>query len=218
MAEFNNRHLALQYIKERGYASHSSLKRYINGEAPSNFVGSEAQIFGKEVHSRWLEKKRLAKMSASFEMLCNAMIAALAANRIVASLMNGSLVEQEFKVKILGVMMLGYFDIINWTKKYVADLKTTKCTTLAAFVSSLDFLQAAIYLRATGFKDFFYIGITKSVSPKVIVFNAKDYPELLSKADEELVKWLGILKIDLAKKPKPEDVVKAIRKAKKLMK
>src|SRR6478609_1945087 len=174
MSSFNDRPLALKYIKDRGYASHSSLKRYINGEAPSEFIGSEAQIFGKELHSRWLEKKVIDKMSAAFEMLCKAMLAALAANKMVKQLMLNVKVEVEFKVKILGVMMLGYYDILG--KNYVADLKTTRCTTLGQFVSSLDFMQAAIYLRATGFKDFYYIGITKEMQPKVIIFNVRDYP------------------------------------------
>src|SRR6478609_4529009 len=174
MSTFNDRPLALQYIKDRGYASHSSLKNYILGQGPQPWVSSEAQIFGKELHSRFLEKKLVDKLSPGLEMLCKAMIAALHLNKMVKKLLTDVKVEQVFKLKILGVMMLGYFDILG--KNYVADLKTTKCTTLGQFVSSLDFMQAAIYLRATGFKDFYYIGITKEMQPKVIIFNVRDYP------------------------------------------
>lgn len=195
MAEFHDRHLALQYIKDRGYASHSSLKRYINGEAPDNYFSSDAQTFGKELHSRFLEKKLVIKMSTPLEMLCKAMLLALKLDKMVQRLMLKIKVEQEFKLKILDVMMLGYFDIVG--KNYIADLKTTRCTTLNQFVSSLDFMQAAIYLRATGFKDFFYIGITKEMQPKVIIFNVRDYPDRLAKADAELVYWLKQLKADL---------------------
>lgn len=195
MSAFNDRPLALQYIKDRGYASHSSLKRYINGEAPSEFQSSPAQLFGKELHSRFLEKKKLTTLSPAEELLMKVMLKELNSHAMVKRLMLNVKVEQEFKEKILGVTMLGYFDIL--AKAYVGDLKTTRCTTLGQLVADLDFMQAAIYLRATGFKDFYYIGITKEMKPKVIIFNVRDYPERLAKADKELVYWLGMLKKDL---------------------
>jgi hypothetical protein len=193
---WNDRELALAYIKERGYASHSSFRRYIKGEAPAPFVSSHAQIFGKELHSRFLENKKIEKLQAADNLLLNSMIGALEKNRIVKSLLNGANVEEEFREKIHGVEFLGYMDI-HKPKKHVADVKTTRQTTHDGLANSLDFLQPAIYLEAKKLKDFFYIGITKTIAPKVIVLSVHDYPAKLKEAREELKRWCSILKKDL---------------------
>lgn len=195
-SSWNDRELALDYIKQRGYASHSSFRRYIKGEAPSPFVSSQAQIFGKELHSRFLENKKIEKLQAADELLLKSMISALEKNRLVKSLLSGANVEEEFKEQIFGVTFLGYMDI-HKPKKHVADVKTTKCTNADALAKSLDFLQPAIYLEAKKLKDFFYIGITKTTTPKPIVFSVHDYPEKLKEAKAELKKWCAILKKDL---------------------
>jgi hypothetical protein len=193
---WNDRELALAYIKERGYASHSSFRRYIKGEAPSPFVSSHAQIFGKELHSRFLEAKKLEKLGAADELLMKKMIGALDKNRLVKGLLNGANVEEEFREKIFGIDFLGYMDI-HVPKKHVADVKTTKHTTPSSLANSLDFLQPAIYLQAKKLKDFYYIGITKTTDPKVIVLSVRDYPDKLKAAQQELKRWCLILKKDL---------------------
>ncbi len=204
--EFIDRTAALKYIARNGYASYSSLCLYKNGEAPKKWNPIWG-IFGTELHSRFLEDKMIVRLTKDEERHMKEMLKKLRAHAVVTQLMKGSKVEQEFKLVIFGVMVLGYIDILN---VFLADLKSTKIASRKAFIESMNFLQAALYLAATGRKDFYYIGILKQPPYTVMVFNVRDYPARLKAAKIELKKLLVMLKKDLKKIPLKE--VLAMRK------
>lgn len=189
--EFFDQQPALNYIKDRGYASYSSLKNYRDGIVPS-IINAKWLKFGKELHSRFLEKKVIEILSDAEELVLAAMIKALEENAIVSKLMKRVAVESEFKEKLYGVPTLGYIDILG--KGYVADLKSTSINNGDKFIESMDFLQAALYLAITGFKDFYYIGISKQSPYNVMVYNVRDYPERIKAAEKELKQLLTELK------------------------
>lgn len=201
--EFNDRSHAVKWIvedkrysKTEVYVSYSGLKMYRDCGIPFGFR-PRFFLFGTELHAKFLEKKSVEKLTRVEKALLKLMLAALWANAIVRKLMANVKVEQVFKKVIHGFNCAGRIDILH--KAYVADLKTTSCTSLKAFVTSMDFLQVAMYLAATGLKDFYYIGISKVLPYKIFIFNAKDYPERLALANMELKKYLGLLKKDITK-------------------
>lgn len=186
---------ALEYIRQRGYASYGSLKNVRDKIVPTV---SDAQHFkfGKELHSRYLEGIVLEKLSASEERQLKDMIETLKANAVAASLLKGAEVEVEFRKKIYGFPMLGYIDIKK--PNNLADLKTTRHSNMRAFVESMDFLQAAVYLKATGAENFFYLGICKQKPYHVMPFNVRQYPVRLKKAETELQQLLAYVKRKLS--------------------
>ena len=184
--------LAFDYVRERGYVSYSSMKMIRDGEVPGAFKGSAATDFGKELHSRLLENKVLQKFSTVIELQLSDMLVALRYNVVVQQLLKNAKKEQEFKTMVNGIMMLGYYDILNTTN--VSDLKTTSTGNMKAFVSSMDFLQAAIYLKASGCKDFYYIGACKVSPYPVWVFNVWEYPQRMAKAQSELARLCMYIK------------------------
>jgi hypothetical protein len=192
--EFIDRTAAIKYIKEKGYVSYSSLCLYKNGDEPTP-SNAAYFTFGTELHSRFLEKKKIEKLDKEQEKQLKLMIKSLEASPIVTKLMKNVKVEQLFKEKILGVNTLGRIDVLG--KTYCGDLKTTRLNSMPAFVNSLNFLQPALYLRATGLKDFYYIGISKQAPYKVMVFNVREKPKELQAAQNELTLLLKQLKKDL---------------------
>ena len=200
--EFNDRSHAIKWIltdkrysSKDVYCSYSSLKMYRDCGIPFQHR-PRFFIFGTEIHSQFLEKKSTEKLNRVEKALMKLMLMALWASAIVRKLMTNVKVEQVFKKIIHGMHCCGRIDIL--AKTYVADLKTTSCTNLKAFIASMDFLQVAMYLAATGLKDFYYIGISKKFPYRVFIFNARDYPERLEEAKKELKKYLLMLKKDLA--------------------
>jgi hypothetical protein len=119
------------------------------------------------------------------------MIAALKKHVIAKRLIKGAAFEQKFAVELYGVVVLGYIDVLA---NHVADLKSTRHTSMKRFVDEMDFLQAALYLAVTKKKDFYYIGISKVFPYSVFVFNVRDYPERLMAAQCELKYWLTYIK------------------------
>lgn len=190
--EFNDDSHALEYIRKRGYASYSSIKNVRDKEVPTFFT-SPALVFGKELHSRHLEKTQLEKLSAEEEKHLRAMLRVLDESKVVQQLMRGCKTEVEFKQMLLGVMVLGYIDIDS-RPLHVSDLKTTSTTSLAAFVRSMDFLQAALYLAVSGAKDFYYIGINKKPPYPLFIFSVSQYPDRLKAARKEMETLLKYLK------------------------
>lgn len=174
--------LALDYIRMRGYCSYGSMKNVRDKLEPSTY-SSVAQNFGKELHSRFLEHKKIDTLIPEEEDMLKAMMYNLAEDAMVQRLMDGALVEQEFDVLINGLRMYGRIDILNFA---VADLKTTKHSKLVPFVASMDFLQAAIYKRAKMKKDFYYIGSSKLPPHPPIVFSVNHYPAFMNTADNQL--------------------------------
>lgn len=191
MSEFNDDTLALDYIRKRGYASYSSIKMVRDCEIPSTY-SSEAQNFGKELHSRLLENKKLQKFSPVDEKKLADMLKVLRTNSVVTQLLDGASTEEEFKQPYMGVTVLGYLDIKNLPN--IADLKTTRHKTLAAFAADMDFLQAALYLGVTGATDFFYLGIYKEKPYNVMPFSVHQYPARLKAAQADLKRLLKYIK------------------------
>jgi len=122
------------------------------------------------------------------------MTEAIHSNPVAAKLLKGARTEVKFHQKLMGVMVLGYIDILNFA---VADLKTTRHSTMKQFVSSMDFLQAVLYLAVTGKKDFYYIGICKQEPHNVMVFNVNEYKSEVKKKEDELKMLLKYLKTKL---------------------
>lgn len=176
--------LALKYIKERGYASYSSLVNVRDCRDPSVKKSTVYFDVGTEVHARFLEKYSSLKLGKEDTKKVVKMVDALESHPVVTKLMTGALVEQQFKQKYLGLMVMGYIDILP--RKDVADLKTTRHKNQHDFAANMDFLQAALYLGVTKRKDFYYIGIQKEEPFKVFIFNVNQYPKRIEDAKEEL--------------------------------
>lgn len=182
---------AIAKIREKGYASYSSLKDVRDGWNGKK-VNYPAFDIGSEVHSRWLEDTRLQKFGKEDELMVKRMVTALKADKLATKILTGAQVEVEFKVPILGLPILGYIDILP-PAKIVGDLKTTKCTTLKSFMEQQDFLQPAIYLEATEREDFYYIGVSKLPPHTVFTFRVSKYPDKLKAARvqmKELIKYV----------------------------
>lgn len=177
--------LALQYIKEKGYASYSSLKNVRDCVDPTKKISAVWFDVGTEVHSRFLEKKKpILKLSAQDNQAVKSMVEALERHPVVSQLMLKAKVEQYFKQKLWGLMVSGYIDILP--PKDVGDLKTTRLKNQHAFAAAMDFLQAAMYRAVTKRKDFYYVGIQKEPPFNVFIFNVHQYPDRIAQADEEL--------------------------------
>jgi len=180
-----NDKLALQYIKDKGYASYSSLKNVRDCVDPTKKTSAVWFDVGTEVHSRFLEKKKpILKLSKEDTASVVSMVEALELHPVVRRLMFKAQVEQYFKQKLWGLMVSGYIDILP--PKDVADLKTTRHKNQHDFAANMDFLQAAMYRAVTKRKDFYYIGIQKEKPFNVFIFNVHQYPDRIKQADEEL--------------------------------
>jgi len=174
---------ALEYIRKRGYASYSSMTNVRDKRIPEPFKETIYYRFGKELHSRFLERKKLVTLTLEEEMVLKAGVHNLAEDPIVARLMDGAMCEIDFDTKVNKLRVFGRIDILNFA---VADLKTTSCTSKIAFVNSMDFLQAALYTRATGRKDFYYVGVCKLSPYNIMVFNVNQFPERFTAANAQL--------------------------------
>lgn len=183
---------AIDKIKVKGYASYSSLKDVRDGWNGKKFDHPALDI-GGEVHSRWLEKKVLQRFSPSDEKMIKGMVASLNSDKLATKILDGAAVEEEFKIPIMGLPILGYIDILP-PKKIIGDLKTTKHTSEKDFVKSMDFLQAAIYLTALKREDFYYIGISKVNPYSVFTFRVSQYPKRLQSAHNELKQLITYVK------------------------
>jgi hypothetical protein len=177
---------ALEYIKNRGYASYSSLKMVRDCIDPTEKKSAVYFDVGTEVHAQFLEKeKQKLKLTKEDSKAVKLMVKALEEHPVVSSLMTSAQVEVKFEQKLGGLSVLGYIDILP-PKKAVGDLKTTRHKNLHDFAANMDFLQAALYLKVTKRKDFYYVGIQKVAPFRVFVFNVNQYPERLEKAFKEL--------------------------------
>lgn len=173
---------AIAYIQARGYASYSSMVNVRDKKVPM-VVTTQYYTFGKELHSRFLEKKKLETLSVTEEKLLKAMVKNLERHPVVNKIMEGAETEVEFNEKVNGLPVYGRIDILN---SMVADLKTTRHGRLQNFAASMDFLQAALYTKVTKRKDFYYVGISKEPPHEVMVFNVHQYPKRMAEAVDEL--------------------------------
>lgn len=186
---------ALEYIRMRGYCSYSSMCNVREKRDPEPFKKTEYYDFGHELHSRFLEGKKLQTLSPELEKLLKICVNKLADDPLVCKIMEGAKVEQEFDQQINGVRVYGRIDILK--PNLVGDLKTTSIPGRNAFIDKMDFLQAALYLRATGVKDFYYIGISKIKPYNVTVFNASLIKDRMAEANRLLNSLLKHIKENL---------------------
>lgn len=175
--------LALDYIRMRGYASYSSMTNVRDKQDPRPFVETVYYRFGKELHSRFLERKKTCTLTPDEERTLRGMVHALAEDALVQKIMDGAKCEIEFDEKVNGLRCYGRIDILNFA---VADLKTTRLTNKAQFALSMDLLQAALYMRVTKRLDFYYIGISKQPPFSVMVFNVNQFPDRIRLAENQL--------------------------------
>lgn len=186
---------SLDRIRNNGYASYSSLSALWTG-SDNPLTGDEPFLkFGNELHSRFLERSVVDTLTPSEEELLARMLSRLDKHPQVQMLMRNVLIEQRVD-GMLGNFLpfLGYIDIQH--TKYLADLKSTQCTTLKPFVESLDFLQPLLYLQMTKLKDFWYIGISKQ-NCSVLLFNVREYPAKMKEAELKLKTLLKYVKTNL---------------------
>jgi hypothetical protein len=179
------------YIRERGYASYSSLKKLRDGDAPG-YSSAFHLDFGTELHSRFLEGTQINVMSPESEALLDKMQAALSRDKVVKLLMNKAKFEVEFKKPYAGITCLGFIDILP-PAQLIGDLKTTATTSRKAFIDSMDFLQAAMYMEVNKREDFYYVGISK-VTCEVFTFRTSAYPQRLKQARDEFKDLTKFLK------------------------
>lgn len=195
---------ALAYIAARGYASYSSIKNVRDKAEPSK-MPTAYFTFGAELHSKFLEGIRDKVMSDPEEEQLEAMIDALNGNKFVRSIMatKGMKTEVEICQPINGLPFLAYIDIDAPT--FIADLKSTQFKDRTQFIRSMDFLQAAIYMRlrpkAT---DFYYLGISKVRPYKVMPFGVTEYPTRLRDANLELNNLIRYVKSKIGDKLAPK--------------
>lgn len=176
---------ALQYIRERGYASYSSLVNVKECRVPTKMSATYFDV-GTEVHSIFLEgKKSGVKLSADNKKAVDGMVKSLQSHPVVSKLMDGATTEVKFHQPLYGLPVLGYIDILPAAKD-VADLKTTRHRNLHQFAKDMNFLQAALYMAVTKRKSFYYIGIQKEPPYSTLIFNVNRYPERIRDAQIEL--------------------------------
>lgn len=205
IVEFANDIPALNYIRERGYCSYSSMKNVRDCETPNTFSGPWGP-FGNELHSRLLENRVGVKLTDGEELQLVEMLYVLRHDQIVKKLLAKSINEIHFGPKLIldkydaknrslemehinGTPVYGRIDAWN-PEDNVCDLKSTKITNMKAFVEAMDFLQAALYMRVASVRDFYYIGVCKQRPYTVMVFNVQQYPKRLNEAFFQLNKLL----------------------------
>lgn len=155
-----NDDLALAYIREKGYASYSSIKHVRDKTNPYERSGGNHFDIGTETHARWLEKISKLKLPIVDEVIVKGMVESLEKNKMANILLKGAEVEVKMEQRLNGVPLLAYIDIKQ--KKFLADLKTYGHTNEAKFIADQDFLQPAIYLAlAPEADEFYYIGVSK---------------------------------------------------------
>lgn len=186
------------YIKERGYASYSSLKNLRDGDEP--FHGStKALDIGTETHSRWLEGVVLQIYDDEDEETIMGMVNALNKHKQAMALLQGSMKEVEFHCPLRGVMVKGYIDILKYKNlaypsEHMADLKTLGHNNERKFHADMDFMQPAMYQMIKGPLPFYYIGVSKIKPHPIFIFNTARYPERIKADRNELINQLTYVK------------------------
>lgn len=184
----------IEYVRERGYVSYSTLKLLRDGGTPGQYKQALHFDVGTELHAQWLEGKKPSKLVSDIQALAQIkkMYGALCMDKVAMALKKGAKFEVQFDELVHGVMTHGYIDILT-PKKFVGDLKTTVLTTRPAFIKSMDFLQPALYLQAAKRDDFYYVGVSKT-NFEVFTFRVSDYPDQMKEANGQLKELLTYIK------------------------
>ncbi len=157
------------------------------------FVGGEQfLVFGNDVHAGALVNAR------SKDKTVTQLVKVIRANPVFKEYMMKAECEVKIKTKLDGVLVNFILDIHQKHLKRGADLKTTSCTSDAAFVESAIkygyFRQAATYMRCAKLESFLFIGVQKVAPHKIYLLEVTDYPDELKYAREELNLLLYIFK------------------------
>jgi hypothetical protein len=190
-----NHRSVVEYVRMRGYVSYSTLKMLRDGGQPGVYKSSPAMDIGTELHARWLEKEKpsIGLFDPPTEKIIKGMHLSLNKDKIATALIKKASVEVEFTKLVYGVNTRGYIDILP-PKDLIGDLKTTVLTSRPAFIKSMDFLQAALYLKAMTRKDFYYVGVSKIIPHEVFTFRVSDYPDRMKEANAQLKELLTEIK------------------------
>jgi len=181
----------IQYVTKERDTSSKSMNL---GSATHTFIlepdkFSERYFVAPKIDKRTAEGKELALMLeetgkihvsvedfAMIERMTKSVDKSPWASKLVRQLSAGF--EQEFNEKINGYPFKGFIDIVG--DSYVADLKTDRDASPAAFAKSADnlgyHLQAAIYSTITG-KEFYWIVVENTAPHNCTVFvqSEEDY-------------------------------------------
>lgn len=178
-------------VKNTSHSGLGVIKTFLIGD--KQFAGGESfLIFGNSLHHRALVKfdEVLKTLTQQEQNKMEAMLKAFQQHPVCQKLMKGSIREQKLYTEIKGVVMAFILDI-HQKKLYTgADIKTTSCPTLEKFIEKAIeygyFRQAQTYIIAAELDHFYFIGITKSETPKIFILYVQDYPEELHYAEKEL--------------------------------
>lgn len=176
--------------KTTRHSSLSVLKSNLLGQVV-DFGFKAHNNFGSALHHEFLIRtKHKYKLANEEKILVQAMLAALWANAIVKQLMTKVICEKRLRFIMNGVKMAGTPDIKQPHTLTISDLKTTVCATLKAFILAAFkygyYRQAVTYLRATGYKHYYIIGIQKAAPFNVYIILVTADKDRFSYAENEL--------------------------------
>lgn len=175
--------------------SHSALeviKKYLLG-LPQFKGGESFLFFGNHLHSTFAKEdpSGYAKhLSDSDLVKLVRMQEALDTHPVVKRLKKGATQEVKRYVKLNGVVVAIILDVHQIVAKTGADLKTSDCKTVPAFIKKARkigyFRQAKTYMLGAGLRYFFFITITKEEDPTILVIDVGQYKDDLNYAEHEL--------------------------------
>lgn len=170
--------------------SHSGMdgiKMLLFGQTPSPFP-EHFLIFGNTLHLRCLTKSK-ERGKIDVEIL-ERMVTVWFKSTLVKKLLHRSVREKKLYVFINGVKLAIILDIEQPHTRTGADLKSTSCTTLAAFIAKaieLDyFRQGLIYKTGRRLREFYFIGVSKQYPHSIFPLRIDDFPEEMEYARQEL--------------------------------
>lgn len=183
--------------RETRHSNLSVLKAFILGESlVVTKLKKSAYNLGTAVHEKYLKGKNRRKLTPEDRKHYKGMLAALERSPIARRLFAGTIKEKRIRSVINGVRIGGTPDARKPIGKdknvcaYVNDLKTTACTTFAAFlITSFKygyFRQGVTYMIFTKAREYFLVGVSKIPPYRVFIFRLQDYPDLLRYAEQEL--------------------------------
>jgi len=157
--------------------------------------------FGTALHEKFLEDKTTKrKLTIVEQRTIERMIQALRKDVVVVWLMEDSIREKRLSFTIHGVPMGGTPDIKQPKPKRISDLKSTVCGSLQEFVEKAFtygyFRQGVTYLKGTGYKEYYIIGIQKQAPFSVFIVYLQDpqFRSIMRYCEKELEFLLYIFK------------------------
>jgi hypothetical protein len=198
-------------VRVEGHLSNSYLSNVKRALAnkPQMYNDETFLVFGTELHSRDLEKKKLQILTDKEEALLKCMLDALKKYKPWQEIKKGGKIELELTPWLFGEAWLMYLDVLNLQTG--GDLKSTKCKTFEEFLKACRnydyFRQAKLYMLAAHLKDFVFYAPQKVEMefdgkkwlPKkpieVFELSVRDYPDLLEEGEQQLVSLVEVHKV-----------------------